>query len=158
MITGATHLKQHLFDTPEKLQILNEVIFEVSLKCNFQLEAWAILSNHYHLVGIWDSDQISFKNFIKAIHGKSAIQINRFDGIQGRKVWFQYWDTHLTFEKSYLSRLKYVHLNPQRHNVVVRAEDYPFCSANWFFLNSDRAWYETIMSFPIDDLSIRDDF
>jgi len=27
----------------------------------------------------------------------------------GRTVWFQFWDTKLTYERSYLARLNYVH-------------------------------------------------
>jgi len=31
------------------------------------------------------------------------------------ELWYEFWDTHLTFEKSWLARLNYVHQNPVKH-------------------------------------------
>src|SRR6266568_1178059 len=58
----------------------------------------------------------------------------------GRRVWFQYHDTQLTFEKSYLARLKYVNENPVHHGIVLRATNYGWCSARWFEDHAERAF------------------
>lgn len=39
------------------------------------------------------------------LHMKTARWINRMDQAPGRKVWHNYRETELTFEKSYLARL-----------------------------------------------------
>jgi REP-associated tyrosine transposase len=71
---------------------------------------------------------------------------------------FQYWETHLTFQRSYFARLSYVHQNPVRHGLVRTASQYPWCSAGWFERKASPAFFKTIMGFLIDKLEIPDDF
>jgi putative transposase len=63
---------------------------------------------------------------------QTSKQLNRWDNTLGRTVWFQFWDSHITFERSYLARLNYVHYNPARHGLVPVAENYKWCAAAWF--------------------------
>lgn len=80
------------------------------------------------------------------------------DNLPGRNVWYRAWDTRLSFEKSYLARLAYVHKNPVKHGLVDNAEDYPYCGAKWFAENANRPFYETVMSFKTDRVNVYDDF
>ena len=48
------------------------------------------------------------------------------------------WDRELTFEKSYLARLNYVHHNPVHHKLVPVTGEYAWCSARWFETKRDR--------------------
>jgi putative transposase len=41
---------------------------------------------------------------------------------------------------------------------VLRAVDYPWCSAAWFEKNSTPAFRKTIESFKTDDLNVFDDY
>jgi hypothetical protein len=52
------------------------------------------------------------------LHTRAGGWINRLDNTPNRKVWHNFWDTKLTYEKSYLARLNYVHQNPVRHGLV----------------------------------------
>ncbi|MDQ2918768.1 MAG: hypothetical protein M3R10_02680, partial [Verrucomicrobiota bacterium] len=70
----------------------------------------------------------------------------------------QFWDTELTFEKSYFARLHYVHYNAVHHRLVAVATDYPWCSARWFESNASDAFVRTIYSFKIDMLNLPDEF
>ena len=158
MITGGTYQRKRLFDTPAKLELLQDIAFEMCLKYQFELQAWAFLANHYHLVGHYTGQSDSFKQMMKALHGKSSIELNRLDREPGRKVWYQYWDSHITFERSYLARIAYVHRNPVKHGLVSVPQDYEFCSAAWFERTADRPWYETIMSFDTSEVNVFDDF
>ena len=88
----------------------------------------------------------------------TAKQLNDWDATPGRQVWFQYWDGHITFEKSYLARLNYVHNNPVRHGVVQFAENYRWCSASWFIQNASPALVATVKGFKTEKLDIPDDF
>lgn len=88
----------------------------------------------------------------------TAKQLNLWDRTPGRKVWFQYWDTHITFEPSYLARLNYIHQNPVKHGIVRSAEDYAWCSAAWFAENASPAFVKTVAGFKTDRLGIVDDF
>ena len=84
--------------------------------------------------------------------------VNADDGMTGRKVWFQYWDTCVTSERSYFARLHYVHRNPVKHDLVAAAEDYPWCSMSWFLSEAEPVFQRKVFSFKCDRISIRDDF
>jgi len=146
IITSGTYQKAHLFDNSEKLKCLEEILFETALRTGWELQAWALFSNHYHLVGFCPTD-----------HGASAQYLNKLDNTPGRKVWYRCRDTMLTNEKSYLARLNYVHTNSRKH-LNIAPENYPYCSMHWFNLRADRSFFETVMSFPSNDISIEDDF
>ena len=84
--------------------------------------------------------------------------MNREDNLPARKIWFQYWESHITFQRSYLARLSYVHQNAVKHNVVRAASQYRWCSAGWFESKANPAFFKTVMNFPSDKLDIPDAF
>jgi putative transposase len=88
----------------------------------------------------------------------SARMLNQIQDQKGRKVWHQYWDTQLTFEKSYLARLNYVMQNPVKHGLMDHAENYPWCSIRGFIDNVTTARRATVESFKIDKIEIADDY
>ncbi len=92
-VTAGTYLKAHRFRGDERLQLLQTVIFETCLEFEFELQAWAIFSNHYHLVGFSPGDQ-GVKKLTEKIHGVSARELNRMDNEVGRRVWYNMRDTH----------------------------------------------------------------
>jgi len=76
----------------------------------------------------------------------------------GRSVWFNFWDTKLTYERSYLTRLNYVHQNPVKHGLVNVAHQYRWSSAAWFERTAPPAMVKTVYGFKIDKLNIADDY
>jgi putative transposase len=76
----------------------------------------------------------------------------------GRQVWHNFWDTKLTYEKSYRARLNYVHQNPVKHGLVSVASHYPWCSAAWFERTATPAQVKTIYAFKTNRLKVCDDF
>ena len=92
------------------------------------------------------------------MHYETTRHVNELDQLPGRSVWFNYWETRLTFEKSYLARLSYVHRNAVKHGLVACAAQYPWCSAVWLQRTATRAQVETIYGFKIDRIHIQDDF
>jgi putative transposase len=74
------------------------------------------------------------------------------------KCGFNFWESRITFERSYLARLNCVHHNPARHGVVPLAENYRWCSASWFAENAPPAFVNTVNSFKIDRVNVPDDF
>src|SRR5258708_5157253 len=76
----------------------------------------------------------------------------------GGKVWYNFRETRLTYQQSYLARLNYVHLNPVKHRLVPVANQYPWCSARWFERTASPAMTKSIYRFKTDRLQIPDDF
>jgi putative transposase len=158
MVTAGTLHKEHVLTTPDRLEFAMGTLFDVTNKFGWELQAWAILSNHYHLVALSPEDATSLHQLIGEFHSRLSGELNRLDGAPGRQIWFNYWDTSLTYHRSYMARLHYVHENPVRHKVAKRAESYRWCSAAWFVRNAESAYRKTVYSFPIDRLNVRDDF
>ena len=97
---------------PEKLNLFRQLFFDCVTEAGWELHAWALLSNHYHFIASSPSDPGTLRRMLSKLHTLSARDLNVLDGQPGRKVWFQYFDSHITYTKSYLPRLKYVHHNP----------------------------------------------
>ena len=131
-VTAGTLHKQRLFDTPAKLDLLERMLLSVAKKYVWQLEAWAALVNHYHFVARGAPDSKPMREFLRELHSRAAIELNRMDGVEGRTVWHNFRDTRLTYQYSYLARLSYVHQNAVKHGLVPVANQYPWCSAAWF--------------------------
>jgi putative transposase len=158
IVTARTYNSAHHFSTAERRDVLLEQLFDFADDAGWQLHAWAVMSNHYHLVSRSPGDAGSLRRFIGKLHMKSASEVNRLDQTSGRKVWHQYWDTRLTYPESYFARLHYVHANPSHHGIVANSEAYRWCSASWFRQNASEAFLKTVYSFRIDGLKVPDDF
>lgn len=158
IVTAATLYKQHHFRGAEDLNLLPTHLFEKAEHYGWQLQAWAVFSNHYHFIALSPPDPINLPKMLAHLHADTARAVNRRDDVTGRKVWFNYWDTHLTYQKSYYARLNYVHGNPVRHGLVADAEAYRWCSASWFGEQAERSFVQTIRSFKTDSVRVFDEF
>jgi putative transposase len=158
MVTAGTYQKQHYFRTADRLSMLQDQLVSLANQYGWKLQAWAVFSNHYHFVTLSPDEPGSLRRMIGHLHTLTAQEVNRLDGIDGRKVWYEYWDTHLTYERSYLARLHYVHQNPVRHGLVKVANAYPWCSAGWFEQQVTPAVYKVVTSFKIDRVNVPDAF
>ena len=156
-ITAGTLHKQHFFRTPSALDALRDTLFAQTTSHDCRLQAWALLSNHYHLVIACDDGQ-KIRRMLRALHIDSAIDANRRDGVKGRKVWFQCWDVQLSNERSWLARLRYTHENPVHHGLVPNAENYSWCSASWFARTARPSFVTTVRNVKIDRVKVFDEF
>jgi putative transposase len=157
-VTSGTLHKKHLFDTPAKRDLLQGLLLSLAKERCWQLEAWAVLANHYHFIARRQPDSTPLRDFLRELHSRSAIDLNRLDHRAGRTVWHNFWDTRLTYQYSYLARLSYVHQNALRHGLVAVANQYPWCSARWFERVATPAQVKTIYNFKIDQVKVPDDF
>ena len=140
MITAATLYRKPLFDSSAKLDLLRDTTFELAKSYALLLQAWAFFANHYHVVISFENTTTAHGEFVRHLHRELAIRLNRIDDTPSRRVMYEFWDTHLSFEKSWLARLNYVHQNPVKHGVVPVANQYPWCSAPWFETNAQTAF------------------
>ena len=129
-------------------------------KFQWRMEAWAVFSNHYHFVAHSPetSPARNLSSMLGRLHEKTAKWLNKLDNQPGRKVWHNFWETRLTYEKSYLARLNYTHQNAVKHRVVAIANQYPWCSASWFERTATAAQIKTIYSFKADRLHVADEY
>jgi len=138
--------------------LLERLLLSFAKESGWQLEAWAVFANHYHIVARGNPDSRNLGEFLHDLHGVSAREMNKLDGVSDRKVWFNFRDTKLTIQHSYLARLNYVHQNAVKHKLVAVANQYPWCSAAWFERVASPAQVKTIYGFKIDRVKVEDDF
>jgi len=158
MVTGATMHKQHFFRGQQKLTILETELLRLTNVHNWDLEAWAVFSNHYHFIARSDPESNDLSKLLKQLHSETARAVNLLDGTAGRVVWFNFWESRVTYQRSYLARLKYVHQNPVKHRLVTVANQYEWCSAAWFERTASPAAVDTIYGLKIDRISVRDNY
>ena len=157
-VTARTAEQRHLLDTPARRDWFEQTLFDVFAEKDWRLEAWAVLSNHYHIVA--HSPRGSGETLgpqLQKLHSLSTKRMNREDGTPGRtRLWQNFRETHLTFQRSYLARLNYVHQNPKHHGVVPVASQWKWCSAAAFKRAVTPAWLKTIASFKYDQIAAED--
>ncbi len=127
--TAGTLHKEHWFRGPERLDLLETALLRIMKEAGWRLEAWAVFSNHYHFVAHSEPGSQNLRAVLKRLHGETSRDVNLLDGTLGRTVWHNFWEVRLTFERSYLARLNYVHQNAVKHGLVPIANQYRWCSA-----------------------------
>lgn len=158
IITAATLHRAPLFGSGAKLDLLRDTTFELARNYALTLQAWAFFSNHYHLVVSFENTAKAHRDLVRHLHRELAIRLNRIDDTPGRRVMYEFWDTRLTFEKSWLARLNYVHQNAVKHGSVRVANQYAWCSAAWFESNARSGFVKSVYSFKTDRIKVPDDF
>ena len=160
-LSAGTYRKAHYFGGADRLRVLHRGLQTLTRKYGWSLEAWAVFSNHYHFVAHSPADAPDASNLsemLSTLHVKTAEWVNKLDCTPGRQVWFNYRETRITYEKSYLARLNYVHQNAVKHGLVSVATQYPWCSARWFESTASPAMAKSIYRFKTNRLQVPDDF
>ncbi len=158
IITGGTYHKEHMFCDDVRLELLHDRLLLAIEEENWTPFAWAVFSNHYHFVGISPGIPNAVRRLTGKVHTLSARDLNKLDQQVGRNIWYRSWDTRLTFEKSLMARIAYVHTNPVKHGLVTEPESYRYCSAAWFLNRGDRPFVESVLSFKTEKVNVFDDF
>lgn len=158
MVTGATLHKQHFFRGCERLSLLQENLLKFFVYYGWEVSAWAVFSNHYHVVAKSPESAKSLSDLLKQFHAQASKAVNALDGVAGRQVLYQYRDKCLTYEKSYFARLNYVNQNAVKHGLVRTAADYPYCSAARFQQHFRSAFLRKLASYKYDRVKEWDDF
>jgi putative transposase len=157
-VTARTVKQLHLLDTPERRDWFQAKLLELINQYGWKLEAWAVLSNHYHIIAHSpEGNAASLALMLRHLHSVTTKFINREDATPGRtRLWHNYRETHLNLQRGYLARLHYVHQNAVHHGLVRVGSDWKWCSARAFRLAVTPAWLKTISSFKYDQIAIQD--
>lgn len=158
-ITGSTYKHiRYLRDVESKHALLS------SIKKGFEdegwiLEDWVILDNHYHIMVNAPANPLSLGKIIKEIHRFNALWIKKHLDIPQRTIiWYNYWDSCITYEESYFARLNYIWFNPVKHSYVEDPEDW--IHGSYFLrIRNENEYLDMLKKrYPFDKLKIGDDF
>jgi putative transposase len=158
MITAATYQKERRFGTEVLLRFLRDAILTDSLRRGWQVRSYVVLPNHYHLLAVAPDGTSQLDKLVRSIHSFTAHEVARQQPGSGKKVWWNYWDTCITNEASYLARANYIHFNPVRHGYVDDPLKWEFSSFREMY-ETDPAEAERLKEeYPYDRVSVVDDF
>src|SRR5262245_46929542 len=65
-LTAGTIYKQRFFDSPHKLDLLERMLLSEAKSSGWQLEAWAVLSNHYHFVARGNQESVPLGEVLRS--------------------------------------------------------------------------------------------
>ena len=159
-VTARTYNAEHHFRGANRRAVLHRGLLRLTCDFGWQMEAWAVFSNHYHFVAhspVIELDASNLRVMLSLLHEKTVKWVNRLDHSPGRKVWFNFRETRLTYQKSYLARLNYTHQNAVKHGLVAAAHLYPWCSASWFERMASPAQTRAIYRFRTDRIKLADE-
>jgi hypothetical protein len=128
IVTAGTYQKLPHLHSPLRRDFFLKSLFDYAIEFQWNLRAWAVLANHYHVVAASSEP------------AKSLGQHARSKGVV-----------------SVLGE-PYVHYNPAKHGVTPLAENYRWCSASWFIQNASPAFVNTVKNFKTDRVNVPDDF
>jgi putative transposase len=157
MITGATLDKTHYFRNAPALSLFQNHLLEGFAQAGWTPQAWACLSNHYHLIA-QAPDEGDLSATLRRVHTRIGHALNKRDQVKGRRVMYQFWDRCISYDSSYYARLHYVISNPVRHGLVKDAKCYPYCSAAWFERHNRSSFCRRVYSYRCDTVKEPDEF
>jgi putative transposase len=126
MLTASTYQKEPLISDPKRKLKWIESFLKAAEIYKWQIIAWVILHNHYHAILQSPENAATLPKFVNSYHKFTARTWNDEDAANGRKVWWNYWDTCIRSEHDYYARLRYIFWNPVKHGLVEMPEEYPF--------------------------------
>ncbi len=156
-ITAAIYNKRHLMKDEGVKYAVIEVMFESFKRLHWKIEDWVLLDNHYHLMADAPENAKTLSCVINNFHRFSALRIkkNVDPACSLDRIWYNYYDTCMTYEKSYFARLNYIWNNPVKHGYVEKPEEWKFGS--YYFKADKREEVNSIMrNYPCDRIRVED--
>jgi len=140
-ITSRCIYNQEIFKEESDYQAYFELLKKYKEQYKFKLYAYALMPNHFHLLlELPDQSQEDFKGGISEImHGLNSSYTKYFNGKYGRKghLFRDRFKTALVEKDPYLLKLTaYIHLNPQKTNLILSAKGYPY-SSYYLYINKE---------------------
>jgi len=157
-LTARARDGKHLLAGDEMKDWFQETLLSLATDKGWKMEAWAVLSNHYHFVAhIPGENAESLRKVVTKLHSLTTKELNSRENMPGRtRLWQNFRETHLNHQESYLARLNYVHQNAVHHGLVAKGSDWKWCSALRFKKAVTPAWLKTVASFRYDEIARKD--
>ena len=133
-ITSVTYLRRKLLAQSALAQIVVDQWRHYENAYEFQLHAYVIMPDHYHVV-LQVGEKKTISQILHAVNSFTATQINQTLGSERKvKIWQgKPWDKVIRDSKMYWQTIAYTLLNPWREALVHHPlERYPFSNIGWW--------------------------
>lgn len=143
LLTAACYEHRPHLSTAARRRLVLDLLFEHCIERGIMLHAWAILTNHYHLLAAMPEFE-ALGDVFRRVHGRTAHDWNQEEGAQGRKVWYRYSDRMIRSERHYYVTLNYIHYNAVKHNLVASPYEWAWSSVHWYREHYGRGWLRDV--------------
>jgi putative transposase len=97
---------------------------------DFELRAWVILNDHFHIMVV--PETINISNLMHSIKLSFSMNYRKMHNCSGSIWQKRFWDHLIRDEEDYYQHLNYIHYNPVKHGYVKNVFDYPHSSITNF--------------------------
>lgn len=111
-IISRGNYRKDLFTIGESGEAFEKALFETVQRCGWELFAYVIMSNHYHLA--IRTPEPNLVDGMKWLQSTFATRFNRFTGERGHVFQGRYKSILLTEDQPLGGLIDYIHLNPVR--------------------------------------------
>lgn len=127
-VYNRAELGQPIFETEAAKQVFLETLLRTTHRFGWELPAYAIMTNHFHLVVTTPRGNLS--EGMHALQSAFANKHKVFRGSPGHVFQSRFGSAHCPAGPSAARKIDYVHLNPVRGGIVTLEElrDYPWTS------------------------------
>jgi putative transposase len=125
-ITSQTWGRKHLLQSERMATLLIEVLQQGRHEHKYELHEFVIMPDHFHLlITPW----IALERAMQLIKGRLAFRAHNDFGVQP-PIWQKsFFDRRVRDAQEYERYRAYIHQNPVRKGLAVKAEEFPYSSA-----------------------------
>jgi putative transposase len=135
--------RAHVFQSDRTKTALLKCLDETCQRTGWQIHAWCIMSNHFHLA--MTTPQANLADGMRWFQGTFANRFNRLRQERGHLFQGRYKNGVIDPGRGLGSVCHYIHLNPVRAHLCEgdTLAEYPWTSLRWLFRPSQRPlWYQ----------------
>ena len=133
-VTARGSNKQILFNEQADFKVFMEILKKNMIECGFELYAYCLMDNHYHLVIRDNKDQIDV--IFKKINTAYAYYFNTKYERTGHLFQDRFFSEPLVTANQLVNTIRYIHRNPVKAGICSDISDYRYSSYN-DYLRSD---------------------
>lgn len=116
--------------------LVRRCLRDTQAKRPFRLPALAILPDHLHMLMVMPPGDADFSARVRAFKVSFVLALRERAGVivqtnaRGEaNIWQRrFWEHLIRDEQDYRNHLDYIHINPVKHGLVARVQDWPFSS------------------------------
>ena len=158
-VTASTLGKYPYLKSDEAKEAAEKYLVKSLDSFNWILEDWVILDNHIHIMINAPKDSKTLSTVMNNFHRFTANWLSTHNIKKVKDKYFHnYWDTCITYEKSYFARLNYIWFNPVKHGYVENPEEWKYGSYYNRYQIELKEMENQIDKYPFNKLNIDDDF
>jgi putative transposase len=124
-VTNVTYQRQRIL--LDHAEFLKQSIDKVKSETRFDLVAWVILPDHFHMIVHPETTNISL--LMRKIKLSFSSKYRKLLKMASGQVWQnRFWDHVIRNQDDMNRHLDYIHFNPVKHNLVSRPFNYQYSS------------------------------